>query len=391
MIPAPMSLEGLRVLDLSRILAGPTATQLLADLGAEVVKVERPGTGDDTRAWGPPFVTDTQGRETDLSAYFLCANRNKRSIALDLASAEGAATIRRLVAWADVVVENYKPGDLARRRLDHADLAPLRPGLVWCSISGFGREGADAERTGYDFLVQVMGGIMSLTGDPEGAPMKVGVGIAEVMCGMYAATGILAALRHRDRTGEGQRIDVALYDAQLAWLINAATNVLVSGKTPRRMGNRHPNIAPYQTYAAADGTLAVAIGNDAQFARFVALLGRAELAADPRFASNRARVANVDALEAEIAPLLAQAGVSDWVERLTAAGLPAGPVRGVAEVLADPDTAARGMVQTLPAEPGLPPIRLLGNPLRLSRTPVRPPQRPPHLDEDRAAVLRLLG
>ena len=235
-----------------------------------MVKVERPGTGDDTRAWGPPFVTDTQGHEADLSAYFLCANRNKRSIALDLASAEGAETIRRLVAWADVVVENYKPGDLARRGLHHADLAPLRPGLVWCSISGFGREGADAARTGYDFLVLAMGGIMSLTGDPEGAPMKVGVGIADVMCGMYAATGILAALRHRDRTGEGQRIDVALYDAQLAWLINAATNVLVSGKPPRWMGNRHPNIAPYQTCAAADGALAVAIGNDAQFARFAA-------------------------------------------------------------------------------------------------------------------------
>lgn len=247
------SLDGIRILDLSRILAAPTATQLLCDLGAEVIKVERPGAGDDTRNWGPPHVTRMDGTETDLSGYFLSANRGKQSIAVDFTAPEGAEIIRTLVKHCDIVVENYKPGDLARRGLDYDDLAALRPGLIWCSVTGFGRHGADADRAGYDFIVQAMGGIMSLTGDPDGPPMKVGVGIADVMCGMYAATGILAALHHRDRTGEGQRVDVALYDAQLAWLINGATNMLVSGNAPRRLGNRHPNIAPYQTIATGDG------------------------------------------------------------------------------------------------------------------------------------------
>lgn len=290
-----------------------------------------------------------------------------------------------------MVVENYKPGDLARRRLDYDDLAPLRPGLVWCSITGFGREGADAGRVGYDFLVQAMGGIMSVTGDPDGPPMKVGVAIADVMCGMYAATGILAALRHRDRTGEGQRIDLALYDTQISWLVNTATNTLASGHPPRRLGNRHANIAPYQVYPTADGNLALAVGNDTQFARLAAVVGRPDLAADPRFAMNRHRVQHVDALEVELVAALAAAPTADWVERLQAVGVPAGPVRSIADVLADPDTEARGIVTRLPDEPGLAPIRLLGNPLRFSQTPVRPPARPPHLDQDREAILRLLG
>ncbi|WP_153010571.1 CaiB/BaiF CoA-transferase family protein [Falsirhodobacter sp. alg1] len=379
-----MSLEGIRVLDLSRILAGPTATQLLADLGAEVIKVERPGCGDDTRGWGPPFVEEG----SDLSAYFLCANRNKQSIAIDFTTPEGADLIRRLVVECDVVVENYKPGDLARRGLDYDDLAALRPGLIWCSITGFGRNGADADRIGYDFLVQAVGGIMSITGDPEGPPMKVGVGIADVMCGMYATTGILAALRHRDRTGEGQRVDVALYDAQLAWLVNAATNTLVSNKPPRRLGNRHPNIAPYQTYPTAAGDLALAVGNDAQFRRLMIELGDAELGHDPRFALNRDRVLNVDALEEALVPLFATAPAAAWVDRLSAAGIPAGLVRSVDDVLDDPDTEARGMVTRAEDAPE---IRLLGNPLHLSKTPVRPPRRPPHLDEHRAEVLRLLN
>ncbi|CAM3060487.1 CaiB/BaiF CoA-transferase family protein [Paracoccus nototheniae] len=385
------SLDGIRILDLSRILAGPTATQLLADLGAEVIKVERPGAGDDTRSWGPPHVTRTDGTETDLTGYFLSANRGKQSIAVDFTTPEGAGIIRALVKHCDIVVENFKPGDLARRGLDYDDLVALRPGLIWCSITGFGRTGADADRTGYDFLVQAMGGIMSLTGDPDGAPMKVGVGIADVMCGMYAATGILAALHHRDRSGQGQRVDVALYDAQLAWLINGATNMLVSGKAPRRLGNRHPNIAPYQTIETGDGTLALACGNDAQFARLAGVLGAPGLADDPRFATNRARVAHVDALEAALLPLFAQGTAAAWERRLTAAGVPAGPVRSVAQVLADPDTVARGMLTTLPAEDGLPPLRLLGNPLRMSATPVCAPRRPPFLDEHRDDILRRFG
>jgi crotonobetainyl-CoA:carnitine CoA-transferase CaiB-like acyl-CoA transferase len=295
--PKPASLEGLRVLDLSRILAGPTAAQLLADLGADVIKVERPGSGDDTRSWGPPFVPSADGSDSDLSAYFLSANRNKRSIAIDLASDEGASVVKRLAAISDVVVENYKPGDLARRGLGYDDIRKIKPDIVWCAISGFGQTGPYSDRTGYDFLIQAMGGIMSITGDSDangGRPVKVGLGIADVMCGMYATVGILAALRHRDRTGEGQYIDLALYDAQVAWLINAATNHLVSGKVPARIGNRHPNIAPYQTFNTADGDIAIAVGNDQQFARFCQAIGTPELINDERFARNRDRVVNID-------------------------------------------------------------------------------------------------
>ncbi|MDR6287808.1 crotonobetainyl-CoA:carnitine CoA-transferase CaiB-like acyl-CoA transferase [Inquilinus ginsengisoli] len=384
------SLDGLRVLDLSRILAGPTATQLLADLGAEVIKVERPGEGDDTRGWGPPFVPGPDGGDSDISAYFLCANRGKRSIAIDLATAEGAALVRRLAAVSDVVVENYKPGDLARYGLAYEDLRRVKPDIVWCAISGFGQTGPYADRIGYDFLVQAMGGIMSITGDPAGAPAKVGVGIADVMCGMYATVGILAALRHRDRTGEGQYIDLSLYDAQVSWLVNAATNHLVSGAVPRRLGNRHPNIAPYQTFAAADGHIVVAVGNDAQFARFAAVIGRPELAEDDRFRRNRDRVVNVDALDDLIAPELLRQPAAAWIEWLTAAAVPAGPVAGIDQVLADPHTLAREMVVTLDRDDG-PPVRVLGNPLKLSATPVRLDRAPPHLDQDRAEVLAMLA
>ena len=286
---APGSLEGLRILDMSRILAGPTATQLMADLGAEVIKVEKPDVGDDTRSWGPPFLPDTEGNDSDLSAYFLCANRNKKSIAIDITSEEGVALLHRLVAISDVVVENYKPGDLTRRGVGYKDLRLIKPDIIWCSISGFGQTGPYSERIGYDILIQAMGGIMSITGEPDaarGQPVKVGVGIADVMCGMYATVGVLAALRHRDRTGEGQYIDLALYDSQVAWLINAATNHLVSGRVPRRLGNAHPNIAPYQTFAAADEHLAVAVGNDQQFSRFAEAIGQP--ARDRRTASDTA-------------------------------------------------------------------------------------------------------
>lgn len=385
---SPRSLAGLTVLDLTRVLAGPSATQLLGDLGATVIKVERPGGGDDTRAWGPPFVADEAGEPTELSAYFLAANRNKRSIAVDMATPAGAGLVRDLARTADVVIENYKPGDLARRGLGYDDLRAVKPDLVWCSITGFGHDGPYADRIGYDFLVQAMGGIMSVTGEPEGEPMKVGVGISDLMCGMYAVVGILAALRHRDATGEGQFLEVSLYDTQISWLANAATNTLVSGKAPRRLGNRHPNIAPYQTYRAADGHLVVAVGNDGQFRRFCETLGLADLADDPRFARNSGRLANLDALNARIDPVVATAPVAAWVDRLVAASVPAGPVASVPEALENEHTLARDMVVAMPSPVGGAPLRLLGNPLKMKATPVAYERAPPRLDADRAAVLR---
>ncbi|WP_245294987.1 CaiB/BaiF CoA transferase family protein [Pararhizobium antarcticum] len=387
------SLDGLRILDLSRILAGPTATQLLADLGAEVIKVEKRECGDDTRSWGPPFVADADGTDSDLSAYFLCANRNKKSIAIDLATEDGVALVRRLVAISDVVVENYKPGDLSRRGIGYEDLVQIKPDIVWCSITGFGQTGPYSDRTGYDFLIQAMGGIMSITGQSDGqggAPVKVGVGIADVMCGMYATVGILAALRHRDRTGQGQYIDLALYDCQVAWLINSATNHLVSGRVPGRIGNAHPNIAPYQTFAASDEHLAVAVGNDQQFARFAQAIGRTELAQDERFRKNSDRVVNLAALQAIIEGEIAKDTALSWERRLLAAGIPAGRVAGVDTVLTDPHTLARGMVVSMQDDDGNPPVRVLGNPLKMSATPVQYRSRPPHLDEDRTAVMQML-
>jgi crotonobetainyl-CoA:carnitine CoA-transferase CaiB-like acyl-CoA transferase len=375
------------VLDLTRVLAGPTCTQLLGDLGAEVIKVEKPGIGDDTRAWGPPYVAGPDGGPTDLSGYFLCANRNKRSLAVDLSTDAGAEVIRALAKRCDVVVENYKPGDLARRGLAYDDLSRVNPGLVWCSITGFGADGPYANRIGYDFLVQAMGGLMSITGEADGEPVKVGVGVADVMCGMYAAVGVLAALRHRQATGEGQYLETSLYDTQIAWLINAATNHLLSGREPGRLGNRHPNIAPYQTYAASDGRLVVAVGNDRQFARFARVVERPELVDDGRFRTNPDRVAHVDALEAEITPALLTDTVGGWVERLTAAGVPAGPVASVAQALSDPHTLARGMVVEMPGPSGAEALRLLGNPLKFDRTPVAYDRPPPTLDADAGWVL----
>ncbi len=377
------SLAGLRVLDLSRILAGPTCTQLLADLGADVIKVERPGAGDDTRSWGPPFVPGADGEDSDLSAYFLAANRNKRSIAIDLATTDGVALVKRLAAVSDVVIENYKPGDLDRRGLGYEVIRGIKPDIVWCSISGFGQTGPYSDRTGYDFLIQAMGGIMSITGESDtagGRPVKVGLGIADVMCGMYAAVGILAALRHRDATGEGQYIDLALYDAQVAWLINAATNHLVSGKVPGRIGNRHPNIAPYQTFGTADGEIAIAVGNDQQFARFCVELGLPDIALDERFRRNRDRVIHMDALDGILSDALKADGAEAWERRLVAAGIPAGRVATIDQVLSDPHTVARDMVVEMPAGDGGT-LRLLGNPLKMSATPVRFDRPPPHVGE----------
>lgn len=388
----PASLEGLRILDLSRILAGPTCTQLLADLGADVIKAERPDIGDDTRSWGPPFVPDADGGDSDLSAYFLSANRNKRSIAIDLASDEGVALVERLAAVSDVVIENYKPGDLDRRGLGYEDIRKIKPDIVWCAISGFGQTGPYAERTGYDFLVQAMGGIMSITGESDtagGRPLKVGLGIADVMCGMYATVGILAALRHRDRTGEGQYIDLALYDSQVAWLINAATNHLVSGKVPGRISNRHPNIAPYQTFTTAAGEIAIAVGNDQQFARFCTAIGCPGLAGDERFRRNRDRVVNVDALDRLVTEALQADTAESWEQRLVHAEIPAGRVATIDQVVANPHTLAREMIMPMETVDGQI-VRVLGNPLKMSATPVRFNRAPPHVDQDKDAILREL-
>ena len=379
----PGALDGIRVLDLSRILAGPTCTQLLGDLGADVVKVENPhGGGDDTRAWGPPFVTDADGTPTRESAYYLSANRNKRSVALDIATPEGQAEVRRLAATSDVVIENFKAGTLARYGLDYASLAKDRPDLVYCSISGFGQTGPNASKPGYDLLAQGFGGIMSLTGDPGGVPMKVGVGIADVMCGMYATVGILAALRHRDRTGEGQHIDLALVDAQVAWLINEGTNYLMSGEVPRRRGNGHPNIVPYNVFPTRDGHVILAVGNDGQFRRMCRWLGREDLADDPRYATNPARIANREAIEAEVTAALAVRGLDEIVTALTEAGVPAGPVNTLDRVFASTQVAAREMVVEV-AHPaaGEGTVRLIGNPLKLSRTPVTYRRHPPMCGE----------
>ncbi|HSK38501.1 MAG TPA: CaiB/BaiF CoA-transferase family protein, partial [Arenibaculum sp.] len=294
-------LSHIRVLDLSRVLAGPWAGQMLADLGADVVKVEKPGAGDDTRGWGPPYARDTAGGDTGEAAYFLAANRGKRSLTLDLARPEGQEIARRLAARADILLENYKVGTLARYGLDYASLAPVNPGLIYCSVTGFGQTGPYRHRAGYDFMIQGMAGLMSVTGEPDGEPQKVGVALADILTGMYSGVAVLAALAHRDRTGEGQHVDMALLDVMVAAMANQASNYLVSDSAPRRLGNSHPNIVPYQVFETADGHIILAVGNDAQFARFCAVAGRPDLAADPRYARNRDRVANRDAL----VPLLA--------------------------------------------------------------------------------------
>ena len=373
-------LAGVRVLDLSRILAGPTCTQLLGDLGATVLKVENPATGgDDTRQWGPPYVKDGD-EDTDLSAYFMSANRNKLSVAIDVATTDGQAEVRRLARLAHVLVENFKPGGLARYGLGHDDLAAVNPALVYCSISGFGQTGPNAAKPGYDLMAQGYGGIMSLTGAPDGPPMKVGVGIADVMCGMYAAVGILAALRHAEATGQGQRIDLALVDSQIAWTINEGVNTRLSGRAPVRRGNDHPNIVPYGVYATADGHVIVAVGNDGQFRRFCAAVGVPDLPGDARFATNPARVANRDALARALEPAIAAMTSAAVTTALEAVGVPVGPVQTLPEVFASEQAQARGMVLDMQAagDRGLLALPLIGNPLRLSRTPVayrRPPPR----------------
>ncbi len=385
-------LQGLRILDLSRILAGPTCTQLLGDLGADVIKVERPGHGDDTRAWGPPFVADAEGAPTAESAYYLCANRNKRSVAIDLASADGQALVKQLLAHCDVLVENFKVGTLARYGLDYTTLSEAFPRLVFCSITGFGQTGPHAHRAGYDLLAQGYGGIMSLTGVPEGEPMKVGVGVADVMCGMYASTAILAALRHRDRTGEGQHIDLALVDTQMAWLVNAATHTLVSGEPPARRGNQHPNIVPYQVFEAADGHLIVAVGNDAQYQRFCAILQRPAWATDVRFATNAARLRHREALVELLTARIAELSRGPLLEAMEAQGVPGGPIHTVDQALRSDQAEARGMTIRMAHPASGTDIELLGNPIRMSKTPVTYRRAPPACGADTEEVVaELLG
>ncbi len=335
-------LNGLRVLELARILAGPWTGQLLADLGADVVKVERPGSGDDTRGWGPPFVAASGGGNLS-SSYFHGCNRGKRSVTADLETEEGRAFVKRLAAHADVVIENFKVGGLQRYGLDYASLRKANPRLVYCSITGFGQDGPYARRAGYDFIVQGLGGIMDLTGEPDGEPMKIGVAFADIFTGVYAAVAILAALRRRDETGEGTHVDMALLDTQVGVLANQAMGYLVSGAIPKRLGNAHPSIVPYQVFPASDGRLIVAVGNDPQFARFATILGAPDLASEPRFATNADRVENRAELAAILAALTVKMQRETLLEALEQAGVPAGPINSVADVFADPQVMARGM------------------------------------------------
>ncbi|HSR72533.1 MAG TPA: CaiB/BaiF CoA-transferase family protein [Kiloniellales bacterium] len=386
-------LAGLRVFDLTRILAGPTCTQLLGDLGAEVLKIERPGQGDDTRKWGPPYLKDESGADTTESAYYLSSNRNKRSVSLDIAKPEGRALARRLIARCDVLVENFKVGDLARYGLSYDDLKDEFPRLVYCSITGFGQTGPYAGRAGYDFLAQGMGGIMSLTGEPDGEPVKVGVGIADIVCGLYASSAILAALRHRDIHGRGQYIDAALLDTQVAWLVNEGLSYLTSGEVPKRRGNEHPNIVPYNVLPCADGYFILAVGNDAQFRRFCEFAGAPELPDDPRFTTNSLRVVNREALYAILPDYTRRRTKDEWVEGLSARGVPCGPVNTLDRVFTDPQVRHRGLRLEMDypgAKDGK--VALIANPLKLSETPVSYRHPPPRLGQDGAAVLsELLG
>jgi crotonobetainyl-CoA:carnitine CoA-transferase CaiB-like acyl-CoA transferase len=382
------ALSDIRVLDLTRILAGPTCTQLLGDLGADILKIEKPGAGDDTRQWGPPYLPGKDGEPTRESAYYLASNRNKRSVAIDIARPEGQELVRALLGRCDVLVQNFKAGDLARYGLDHASLKDAFPGLVYCSISGFGQTGPYRNRAGYDYLAQGYGGIMSITGAPEGEPMKVGVGIADIMCGMYATSAILAALHHQRRTGQGQHIDLALLDTQVAWLANEGTNYLLSGRVPKRLGNEHPNIVPYKLFETKDGPVVLAAGNDAQFQRFCRFAGLPELADDPRFGTNSSRVANRDALYAQLVPAFRTKTKAEWVDGLTALGVPCGPVNNIDEVFADEQITHREMRIDMPhplAADGT--VPLLGNPIKLSETPVAYDKPPPFLGQHTDEVL----
>jgi crotonobetainyl-CoA:carnitine CoA-transferase CaiB-like acyl-CoA transferase len=392
--PAPGALHGVRVLDLSRVLAGPWCTQTLADLGADVIKIERPGSGDDTRGWGPPFLPGRDGHDTAEAAYYLGANRNKRSVTVDIATADGQALIRHLARQSDVFVENFKVGDMARYGLDAATLRAINPRLVYCSITGFGQTGPYRDRAGYDYAIQGMGGLMSVTGErddlPGGGPQKVGVAVADLFTGMYATVAILAALRHRDATGEGQVIDMALLDAQVAMLANLGSNYLVTGKAPVRAGNAHQNIVPYQVFEVADGHLILAVGNDGQYRKFCEVAGCPELAEDPRFASNSDRVRHRAALVPLLAERMRSRSRADWLTALEAAKVPCGPINSLDEVFADPQVLARRMTVAV-EHPFSDELRLVASPMKLSATPVSLRRAPPLLGQHTDEVLSAAG
>jgi crotonobetainyl-CoA:carnitine CoA-transferase CaiB-like acyl-CoA transferase len=384
------ALSHLRVLDLSRILAGPWCAQLLGDLGAEVIKVERPGAGDDTRGWGPPFLVEEDGAGDGDAAYFLCANRNKRSVTIDFTRPEGQAMVRVLAAKSDVLIENFKVGGLEKYGLHYEALKQINPGLIYCSITGFGQDGPYAPRAGYDFLIQAMGGLMSITGrkagEPGAGPQKVGVALTDILTGLYGGVGILAALAHREKTGEGQHIDLALLDVHVACLANQAMNFLVGGRPPAPLGNSHPNIVPYQDFPTSDGHMVIAVGNDDQYRRLCTVLGDGALGTDERFATNRARVENREILAPLLAGLTVNGTTADWVARLEKVGVPCGPINNLEQVFQDPQVVARGLQISLPhTAAGAAPS--VANPLRLSRTPVDYRAAPPVLGADTSAVM----
>lgn len=385
------ALEGVKVVDLSRILAGPWSTQNLADLGADVIKIERPGAGDDTRSWGPPFVarSDTAGRD---AAYFFCANRNKRSLTLDFTQAEGRDVLLALIRQADVLVENYKVGGLKKYELDYASLSAMNPQLVYCSITGFGQSGPYAERPGYDALIQAMGGLMSITGEPDevpgGGPQKVGVAVVDILTGLYATNAILAALFHRERSGQGQQIDIALLDVQVATLANQAGNYLLSGTVPKRMGSAHPSIVPYQPFACADGYVMLAIGNDSQFLAFCRAAGEDVMAIDERFATNEARVRHRAELLALLEPLMQQRTIAAWCALAEQESFPCGPINTIDRVFRDPQVQARGMQLTM-ASAMHGEINLVASPMRLSASPVTYRRAPPALGQDTTGFCRI--
>ncbi len=379
-------LSGLRVLDLTRVLAGPTCTQMLGDLGAEVIKIERPEAGDDTRGFAPPFVPNT--RE---SAYFVGVNRNKKSVTLDIAKPEGQAIVHRLLESCDVLVENFKVGALAKYGLAWEQLSPKHPRLIYCSITGFGQTGPYAPRPGYDSLIQGMGGIMSLTGEPDGLPQKVGVPVADLFAGLYGCIGLLAALNHRNATGQGQRIDIGMLDTHVAWLANQGMNYLATGENPPRLGNQHPNIVPYQVFPTADGYMVLSIGNDPTFERFCKNFGQEQLLSDPRFSTNAARVENRQLVTDALAPLMRTRTTVEWVEKLEALKIGCGPINTLEQVFADPHVQARGCVVEMPHASGET-VKVIANPVRLSATPAAYNSAPPLLGQHTAEVLGgLLG
>ncbi|SHH18019.1 CaiB/BaiF CoA-transferase family protein [Massilia sp. CF038] len=387
----PKALGHIRVLDLSRVLAGPWCSQNLADLGADVIKIERPGVGDDTRAWGPPYAKDADGNDTTEAAYYLAANRGKRSVTVDIASADGQALIRELVLHADVVLENYKVGQLKRYGLDYDALKAIKPDLVYCSVTGFGQDGPYAHRAGYDFLIQGMGGLMSVTGErddlPGGGPQKAGVALTDLMTGMYATVAVLAALTHRDRSGQGQHIDMALLDTQVAMLANVGSNYLNSGKAPKRWGNAHANIVPYQTFACADGHIIVATGNDGQYQKFVEVGERPELATDARFATNPQRVKHRDVLVPILAEMVRTRTRDQWIAQLEAVGVPCGPINDIGEVFDNPQVKARGIAVEMD-HPAAGKVKLVRSPMKLSVTPAEAALPPPLLGQHTDEVLR---